>query len=71
MVDSGQIKDDELRRLNIYNLYKFTGSNIAKRMCQAQANNKLFRSGSLSLVLKRMRYIKNWKVMNLYYSGYY
>lgn len=43
MVDSGQIKDEELRRLNIYNLYKFTSSNIAKRMCQAQANNKLFK----------------------------
>jgi len=43
MVVKGKVKEEELRRLNIYNLYTFTNSDIAKRMCKAQANNKLFK----------------------------
>jgi ATP-dependent helicase/nuclease subunit A len=43
MVAKGKVKEEELHRLNTYNLYKFTNSDIAKRMCKAQANNKLFK----------------------------
>ncbi|HCR40035.1 MAG TPA: hypothetical protein DIW41_03965, partial [Lachnospiraceae bacterium] len=32
MVSRGKVKEEELRLLNIYNLYQFTTSNIAERM---------------------------------------
>ena len=43
MVSRGKVKEEELRLLNIYNLYQFTTSNIAERMRRAQSRNQLFK----------------------------
>ncbi|MBE5966829.1 MAG: helicase-exonuclease AddAB subunit AddA [Lachnospiraceae bacterium] len=43
MIDQGKVKEEELRLLNVYNLYKFITSNIAERMRRAQSRKQLFR----------------------------
>lgn len=61
IVANDKVSKEELRRLNIYNLYKFTTSNIAKRMCQAQAKNKLFKEQQFVFGIKANEINKDWE----------
>jgi ATP-dependent helicase/nuclease subunit A len=52
MVQAGRIERDDIGRLNIRNIYKYTQSDVAKRMIIAEADGKLYKEKQFVVGLK-------------------
>lgn len=52
MADNGRITSDDIGRLNIHNIYKFTQTDVAKRVMMAELAGKLYKEKQFVIGLK-------------------